>query len=786
MLSLVAAPASAQRRRPPAQKTQPIAPSVQAAVSLDTLLAADSYKIYGEVRSVGQLLRSAGVNDILDPVMKLAAPPKEFKTLVSWLNSQADALMSSRLMFAAWPSRPKLPQMLFAIEFASAEEAQKFEPQLRGFLPKFLPTPTPESSPKPSDNKNETPEAKPKETSPPPPQFILKRSGAVVLISETPFTLKNLRPTGSKLFAEDENFRQVHNRFNSESVFLYFDVASIEKEDQERIRRMEEEEKKRQESEAANPRKAEAQDAPAVSQMTPNEPPEEPSSPAPVVVGPPQATLGVSSVQSPPDQTGVVAGAGESAQSAPSLNFPSLLLSGAFFGGPAKWPEAIGVAIVFDADSYVIRTLLMNGPDGGGNALPFIPKLVSGPALIPESPSILPADTELLVVASLDYPQIYEGMVKAMTGESEALHDQTRQTIKDNQPESPFAAYETKLGIKIKEDLLPLLGNEIALSIPVKTLGLGSPNRSPSPGPDQPSEGSEEKAPPPSAPSPIMAILVKDKDAVHTLIPRLIDSLGFKGANLVAQTEKRDDTELVSYANAISYAFIGNFLVAGTDTKAIRHVVDAYLNHQTLASDSHFRNYTRWQPRQVLGQVYVSPALMESLGALTGGMNSLTNEMLRDLLSRMSPASEPVTYALSNEGIGPLHELHIPKNLVTLMIAGIAGESNQPPQASNEAIAKSALRMVASAEMTYQSIKGDGNFATLDQLVDQGLVQKDLLEKYGYQIELTVLGTKFEATAVPTEYGKTGKMSFFVDESAVVRGGDRGGSPATIMDKPLQ
>jgi len=65
-------------------------------------------------------------------------------------------------------------------------------------------------------------------------------------------------------------------------------------------------------------------------------------------------------------------------------------------------------------------------------------------------------------------------------------------------------------------------------------------------------------------------------------------------------------------------------------------------------------------------------------------------------------------------------------------------------------------------------------------------VQKDLLEKYGYQIELIVLGTKFEATAVPTEYGKTGKMSFFVDESAVVRGGDRGGSPATIVDKPVQ
>jgi hypothetical protein len=30
--------------------------------------------------------------------------------------------------------------------------------------------------------------------------------------------------------------------------------------------------------------------------------------------------------------------------------------------------------------------------------------------------------------------------------------------------------------------------------------------------------------------------------------------------SLLAQTEKRDDTELVTFANVISYAFIGNFL----------------------------------------------------------------------------------------------------------------------------------------------------------------------------------------------------------------------------------
>ena len=48
-------------------------------------------------------------------------------------------------MAASWPSRPNLPSVLLAIEFSSPEEAKKFFPVLRDFIPKLLPTPTPES-----------------------------------------------------------------------------------------------------------------------------------------------------------------------------------------------------------------------------------------------------------------------------------------------------------------------------------------------------------------------------------------------------------------------------------------------------------------------------------------------------------------------------------------------------------------------------------------------------------------------------------------------------------------
>src|SRR5438046_9275719 len=91
--ALIVAPLAAQRRRPtPAAPQSPVAQKAtrpESTPTFDTLLAVDSYKIYGEVRGVGQLIRSSGVNDLLDPVMKLAAPPKEFKPFVKWLNAHA-------------------------------------------------------------------------------------------------------------------------------------------------------------------------------------------------------------------------------------------------------------------------------------------------------------------------------------------------------------------------------------------------------------------------------------------------------------------------------------------------------------------------------------------------------------------------------------------------------------------------------------------------------------------------------------------------------------------------
>jgi hypothetical protein len=73
----------------------------------------------------------------------------------------------------------------------------------------------------------------------------------------------------------------------------------------------------------------------------------------------------------------------------------------------------------------------------------------------------------------------------------------------------------------------------------------------------------------------------------------------------------------------------------------------------------------------------------------------------------------------------------------------------------------------------------------LEQLIEAESVSKEMIANSGYRFELTVSADKFEVTAVPLEYGKSGNLSFFIDQTFVLRGADRNGAAATVSDKPL-
>jgi uncharacterized protein DUF3352 len=677
LITLAASAAAQPKRQTPARPQQTPAPTPVPTPppTLETLLPADSYRVYGEVRSVGQLIKSNSVNEILEPILELAAPPKEFRTVVKWLNLHADEVVSSRLVFAAWASSNDIPAVLVAIEFGSPEEASKCQQQLNPFLKKMIAAATPT----PADESNKT--APNKTEPPPPPPYYIQQTGSLVLITPTPLDLKQLRPAGSKLLADDANFRIARNRLNTESIFFFYDVNGVMKEEQERMAKYEAENQKLAAEKAADP------EPPETPKVEPVMEPEEPDEP-PVPESSPSEIAGVIADTKGPSGNSPAVGA---ASPSPFVFALSMMMSN--LGNlEEKPPAAVGVGLSLEGESFDVRALLINAPGEKSDVIPFLPVLIPGAAIAPEAPNILPSDTETLVSMSLDLPQIYATMSTPRSPYRGHGPQFTADKTAETETESPFASIEKQLKIKIKDDLLPLLGSEIAVSIPTSGMGWFEP---PQPPPSQPSPSPSPVTSPEAnagdsftltetkrevvkeGAAVVVAISLKDKEGMRALLPKIIENVAFKGASALAQTERREDTELISYVNTVAYAFIGNFLVISPDVKAVRHVVDSYLKHETLSGEPHFKNYTRWQPRLVQGQLYISPSLMESYRTWIQQPNTQINEQTRAFLTRFSVVAQPVTYSLSNEGFGPLHELHVPKNLVLLMVAAASGFSPQ-------------------------------------------------------------------------------------------------------------
>ena len=486
LVLVLIAPAIAQQKRP----TPKPPPRATPAPTFDTLVPADSYTIYGEVRGAGQVIRSSALNDLLEPVLKLSGPPREFKTVVKWLNAHSEDVTTSRLLVAAWPTvnAKEAPQTLIAIEFASAEEATKFAGTLNEFLPTIIPTPTPEPSPKSAEGTNTTDKSKP--ATPPEPGFHLQRMGSLIVITPRPWTMKQLKPAGSKLLAEDPNFRAAHNRFSTEPLFLYINTKAIQKEEAEREkqfeeqRRLAEEQAKREQEEAkADPKKSEEPDEPA---FVPKKDVEL------------QVSAKLEAV--PPEGTKETPGPDPISMALTSIG-------SSFFQGETVWPEGIAVALSFEGDTFDLRALLVNQAGEKADALPFAPMLITGPALSPEAPNVFPADTELLAMMSLDLPQMYAAMSKPPTKQIYTKSRGTSMEVKEVQPESPFATIEQRLKISLKDDLLPLLGSEIALRLPNKDANIiGLPGIA---------AGTPTTEQQPANSAPVLAIAVRDKEGLR-------------------------------------------------------------------------------------------------------------------------------------------------------------------------------------------------------------------------------------------------------------------------------
>jgi len=107
-------------------------------------------------------------------------------------------------------------------------------------------------------------------------------------------------------------------------------------------------------------------------------------------------------------------------------------------------------------------------------------------------------------------------------------------------------------------------------------------------------------------------------------------------------------------------------------------------------------------------------------------------------------------------------------------------------RAANEGSAQQSLRTISSAEATYYSTAGSGNYGTFGYLMTQSLVDSVLgsgqKSGYNFAVTITTPTTSFVGGAAPVTYTgvtATGTREFCIDETGVLRAKAAAGSTAS-------
>jgi len=104
------------------------------------------------------------------------------------------------------------------------------------------------------------------------------------------------------------------------------------------------------------------------------------------------------------------------------------------------------------------------------------------------------------------------------------------------------------------------------------------------------------------------------------------------------------------------------------------------------------------------------------------------------------------------------------------------------------------MRTLHAVEVTFAATVGNGSYGLLDELYLAGLIRADLgnYVSRGYNYNVQTIGyvpdtqaATFKIWATPRTYGATAIRSFYIDQTGVLRGGDKNGGQANENDPPI-
>jgi uncharacterized protein DUF3352 len=345
-------------------------------------------------------------------------------------------------------------------------------------------------------------------------------------------------------------------------------------------------------------------------------------------------------------------------------------------GALNSMPVAIGLGGSIQGDTATLRALTLGGEKKAPG--PFSGLLSAGnPAESSRgASSFVPADSDVFVDISLNWEKVIETLESVFS--NPAVAGESGQKI------DLLAAAETALGFSIKDDLLPTLGGEIAISLSglaqqpaVTRARAASAGKSP---PvivaDEPLSSSSSKAVRPpgavgAAPPRTQFMLVlslRDPVKFEKLVGKLINA-GKSAPAPMTKTPYRG--AVINTAKSVSYAISGSYFIASGNVASVRRALDVQATGTSLASSAEFRSAVGSSHHAML-QAYLSSRLADRfVESFAKGAQVSSPPKAAQTLSGIGLTMTP-------DPDGLLIEARMPSNVAFTVLGAMASNGPRP------------------------------------------------------------------------------------------------------------
>jgi hypothetical protein len=327
-------------------------------------------------------------------------------------------------------------------------------------------------------------------------------------------------------------------------------------------------------------------------------------------------------------------------------------------------PYAIAMGGSLQGDVVTLHALLLYGANQNAGPFAGLFSSIASSARMgqPVAASLTTTDADLFVDMMIDWDKLYEAIESAFGMIAGAQSNGGLQPG-GAQSADMFAMAEASLGFSIKNDLLPTLGNELAISLAGLDRFLPSASARRATAPARP-----------TMPRFMLMVALKDPAGFEKLISSFINKQG-GAATQLARASYRGAT--ISYNKDVAYAISGGFFIISGSATDIRRALDARALGNSLAATAEFREAVG-SSQQAMMQAYLSPGVSNKIIESISTEIVKANAELKDYVTSTAQTRSAIGLTITPDPDGLMMEMRAPANLTFMALAAVATSKPSP------------------------------------------------------------------------------------------------------------